>query len=55
MQQTAQQLSRQAIDEFKTAYFEEFAQRLSDEEAIEIALRLLRFLQLLQPFSAPTV
>jgi hypothetical protein len=44
-----QQLSRQAIEEFKATYLEEFGEALSDNEAVEIALRLLRFLQLLQP------
>jgi hypothetical protein len=40
---TPQQLSRQAIDEFKTIYQEEFGKTLSDDEVQEIALRLLRF------------
>jgi hypothetical protein len=42
-----QQLSRQAIDEFKAAYREEFGQNLSDDEVQEIALRLLRFFGIL--------
>jgi hypothetical protein len=38
-----QQLSRQAIDEFKAIYKEEFGRELSDDEVEEIAIRLLRF------------
>jgi hypothetical protein len=44
---TPQQLSRQAIDEFKAIYLDEFGQELSDEEVQEIALRLLRFFGIL--------
>jgi hypothetical protein len=44
---TSQQLSRQAIDEFKAAYQEEFGQELSDDEVQEIAMRLLRFFGIL--------
>ena len=40
---TPQQLSREAIDEFKAIYQEEFGKSLTDDEAQEIALRLLRF------------
>jgi hypothetical protein len=40
---TSQQLSREAIEEFKAIYQEEFGQRLTDAEVQEIALRLLRF------------
>ena len=42
-----QQLSRQAIDEFKAIYQEEFDEILSDDEVQEIALRLLRFFGIL--------
>jgi hypothetical protein len=42
-----QQLSREAIDEFKTIYEAEFGVPLSDDEAQEIALRLLRLFALL--------
>ena len=42
-----QQLSRQAIDEFKAIYRDEFGQELSDDEAQEIATRLLRFFGIL--------
>jgi hypothetical protein len=42
-----QQLSRQAIDEFKTIYQDEFGATLSDDEVQEIALRLLRFFGIL--------
>ena len=51
-----QQLSRQAIDEFRTIYEEEFAQKLSDAEIHEIAMRLLRFFGILiQPPSETAV
>ncbi len=42
-----QQLSRQAIDEFKATYRDEFEQELSDDEVLEMALRLLRFFGIL--------
>jgi len=52
---TPQQLSRQAIDEFKTIYQEEFGQKLTDDEVQEIALRLLRFFGILnQPLPDET-
>ena len=44
---TSQQLSRQAIDEFKTIYQDEVGQTLSDDEVREIAIRLLRFFGIL--------
>ena len=44
---TPQQLSHQAIDEFKAIYQEEFGKSLSDDEVQEIALRLLRFFGIL--------
>ena len=44
---TPQQLSREAIDEFRTIYEEEFGKRLTDDEVQEIALRLLRFFGIL--------
>ena len=44
---TPQQLSRQAIDEFKAIYQEEFGQNLSDDEVQEIASRLLHFFGIL--------
>jgi len=47
-----QQLSRQAIEEFKTIYLEEFGRALSNGEAEEMALRLLRFLETLRPIAA---
>jgi hypothetical protein len=40
---TTNQLSREAIDEFKAIYQKEFGEVLSDEEVREIAARLLRF------------
>ncbi len=44
---TPQQLSREAIDEFKAIYQEEFGEVLSDEEVQIIATRLLRFFGIL--------
>jgi hypothetical protein len=44
---TQQQLSRQAVDDFKAIYKEEFGQSLSDDEVREIAIRLLRFFGIL--------
>ena len=44
---TPQQLSRQAIDEFKAIYLDEFGDILSDDEVQEIAFRLLRFFGIL--------
>ena len=37
---TPQQLSREAIDEFKAIYQDEFGRELSDDEVQEIAIRL---------------
>lgn len=52
---TPQQLSRQAIDEFKAIYQEEFGRTLTDEEIQEIAVRLLRFFGILvRPHSDKT-
>jgi hypothetical protein len=44
---TPNQLSREAIDEFKAIYQEEFGETLSDDEVQEIAARLLRFFGIL--------
>lgn len=44
---TPQQLSREAIDEFKLIYKDEFGTELSDDEVQEIAIRLLRFFGIL--------
>ena len=44
---TPNQLSREAIDEFKAIYQEEFGETLSDDEVQEIAMRLLRFFGIL--------
>ena len=44
---TPQQLSRQAIDEFKAIYQEEFGETLTDDQVQEMALRLLRFFGIL--------
>jgi hypothetical protein len=52
---TPQQLSREAIDEFKAIYQEEFGKTLSDDEVQEIAIRLLRFFGILvQPSQGET-
>jgi hypothetical protein len=52
---TPQQLSRQAMDEFKAIYQDEFGQTLSDDEAREIALRLLRFFGILSKPNAEEI
>jgi hypothetical protein len=44
---TPQQLSREAIEEFRTIYEAEFGKRLTDDEVQEIAMRLLRFFGIL--------
>ena len=44
---TPNQLSREAIEEFKAIYQEEFGEELSDDEVQEIAMRLLRFFGIL--------
>ena len=43
----SQQLSREAVDEFKSAYREEFGRDLSDSEVQEMGLQLLRLFNLL--------
>jgi len=49
---TTQQLSQEAIEEFRVIYREEFGRALSDDEVQEIAIRLLRFFGiLLEPSS----
>jgi hypothetical protein len=44
---TPQQLSREAIDEFKAHFKAEFGKVLSDDEAQEMAMQLLRFFGIL--------
>ena len=44
---TPQQLSREAIDEFKAHYKSEFGKVLSDDDVQEIAMQLLRFFGIL--------
>ena len=44
---TPQQFSREAIDQFKTIYKDEFGNTLSDDEVKEMATRLLRFFGIL--------
>jgi hypothetical protein len=46
---TPQQLSREAIAEFKSIYKDEFGQDLSDDEVQETATSLLRFFGILRP------
>ena len=45
---TPQQLSREALDDFKAIYQDEFGKELSDDEVQEIAIRLLRFFGILR-------
>jgi regulator of RNase E activity RraB len=40
------QLSKQAVDAFKAIYQDEFAEELSDDQALEMAIRLLRLFRL---------
>ena len=47
MKTPAQQLSREAIEDFKAIYHEEFGEVLSDAEVQEIATCLLRFFGIL--------
>jgi hypothetical protein len=47
MKTQPQQLSREAIEDFKAIYQEEFGEVLSDDEVQEIAMRLLRFFGIL--------
>jgi hypothetical protein len=42
-----QRLSREAIETFKTIYRHEFGGELSDDQAVEMGLRLLNFLKFL--------
>lgn len=44
---TPHQLSREAIEEFKKIYQDEFGEELTDDEVQEIATRLLRFFGIL--------
>lgn len=44
---TPKQLSREAINEFKAAYKEEFGILLTDDHVQEMAIRLLRFFGIL--------
>ena len=47
MKTPPQQLSREAIEDFKAIYQEEFDEVLSDDEVQEIAMQLLRFFGIL--------
>jgi hypothetical protein len=44
---TGQELSREAIEEFKGIYLEEFGRDISDDEASEMGFWLLDFLKIL--------
>jgi len=50
----SQQLSQEAVNEFKSIYQDEFGRELSDDEVQEIAMRLLRFFGILAMSGAPT-
>jgi len=52
---TPHQLSREAIDEFKAIYQDEFGEELSDDEVREIATRLLRFFGILNKDAGASV
>ena len=45
---TPNQLSREAIEEFRAIYQEEFGEILSDDAVQEIGIRLLRFFGILK-------
>jgi hypothetical protein len=45
--ETEIKLSQQAITEFKVIYQEEYGITLGDEEAVEIATRILKFFNIL--------
>jgi hypothetical protein len=45
---TPQQLSHEAIEEFRQIYKDEFGVLLNDDEVKEIATRLLRFFGIMQ-------
>ena len=49
MQMPPQQLSQEAIKDFKAIYQTEFGQELSDDSVQEIAVRLLQFFGILYP------
>ena len=48
-------MSREAINEFKVIYKEEFGEVLSDDEVQEIAMRLLRFFGILNKDNSGSV
>lgn len=41
------QLSRKALDEFKTIYFKQFNKKLTDDEANRLGIELLEFFKLI--------
>lgn len=45
--QPLRKLSQEAVDDFKALYKEEFKEDLTDDEAYEIALRVIRFFHIL--------
>ena len=52
---TPNQLSREAVEEFRAIYQEEFGEVLSDDEIQEIAMQLLRFFGILTKKSPSSV
>jgi hypothetical protein len=47
MNNPPQQISRQAIEEFKAIYLEEFGQTITDDDAQEMGVRLLQLFAIL--------
>lgn len=40
-------LSKEAVEEFKRIYFEQYQEELSDEKAYDLAIKVLRLFELL--------
>ena len=40
-------LSKEAVEEFKKIYFEQYQEELSDEKAYDLAMKVLRLFELL--------
>lgn len=47
IQDIGQRLSKEAIDEFKQIYLEEFKKQITDDEAQEMAQRVIRFFMII--------
>ena len=41
------QLTKEAIEEFKELYFQEYGRKISDKEALEKGIRLLKLFQVI--------